>query len=334
MNSISKKMLFLVLLFLTMTLGGCGDDDKVVMITTEDTRDITSEESENENTISEDEYVTEAKDTSSEDNQEQNREEATDEEKKLTIEEIYQANLGDKLLSDCTGYSVNTIYYSNGSEVYSEFKYLGFDENGIYMQAYEDSDGRVEILDNYNGYYYLVGDNQVSTLIYPEDGVLGIMINYNHNNLIIEQPSEEVSETVKDVYREDGVLVVETDYITELDDKYTYKYYLDDDYKIRELFCYIEDMLVIYSRTTKDAVYNEPELITDLKADTDTRLITIKYPNKDGFDMVYQVPADYPVNLGLFEYSAYLDEACTEKWVMDYSVLPGDFTDEIIYLKK
>lgn len=321
-----KLMIFSVLLIFTMILGGCGNDDKVVMITTENIDE--------ESTAQEKEGTAEISYEPTSQEQDAGKEEATAEEKNITIEQIYKANYGDKLLTDCTGYSVNTIYYSNGTEIYWEFKYLGFDETGNYMQAYEDSDGCVKILDNYSGYYYLVEDDQISTLIYPEEGVLGIMINYTHNNLVVEQNKEGVVEAIRDVYREGDFLVVETDYVTALDDEYVYKYCLDDEYKIKELYCYFQDELLFYTRATKDAVYNEPENITQLKSSTDKRIITIKYPAGDGFDTLYQVPSDYPISLELFEYSAYLDEACTKKWTPDYSVPAGDFTDEVIYLKK
>lgn len=321
-----KKACILLFLSMLLLLVGC-DDDKVVMITTE-TSEETLEETEStageiaavniEETTTE--YVT--------------TEEATAEEKNITLNQIYEANRGDVLLKDgVTGYSINTVYYSQGTEVYSEFEYIGFDDNGIYMQVYEDSEGYVEVLDTSNMCWYIVDYNQVYTLIYPEEGTANLAVNYTHNEMVMSDP-ESGNESIQNVYRQDGKLVVETKGQSEFDEEYIYSYILDEEYKILECRCYEGEELISYSRTNQNAVYNEPEIIAEVKATTEKRLITVQFPDGSGIENIYTVPREYPVKLKIFNSKAYSDSECLNEWVEVSPMSNGFYADENIYMIK
>ena len=133
-----------------LALTACGKEDKLVLVTTE------AAASQSDATTTEDilaDIREEAENTTEE---EKKREPASEEDKKVTLEAIYDANKGDTLLAGGNNYSLNTIYYSDGVEVYSEYQFLGFDEDGTYLQAYEDSNGIVQVLDKEYGYWYLI----------------------------------------------------------------------------------------------------------------------------------------------------------------------------------
>ena len=118
-----------------LALTACGKEDKRVLVTTE------AAASQSDATTTEDilaDIREEAENTTEE---EKKREPASEEDKKVTMEAIYDANKGDTLLAGGNNYSLNTIYYSDGVEVYSEYQFLGFAEDGTYLQAYEDSNG-------------------------------------------------------------------------------------------------------------------------------------------------------------------------------------------------
>ena len=203
-----------------LALTACGKEDKLVLVTTE------AAASQSDATTTEDilaDIREEAENTTEE---EKKREPASEEDKKVTMEAIYDANKGDTLLAGGNNYSLNTIYYSDGVEVYSEYQFLGFAEDGTYLQAYEDSNGIVQVLDKEYGYWYLIDEDKTCyALIYPEPNVADAIINTNQNVLI--NSLTEADQTIKDIYREDGDLVVETNYKND-NASYVFQYVLDD----------------------------------------------------------------------------------------------------------
>lgn len=323
---LNKLILFICLFCFLFGLTGCNDDETdLVLITTEknEYEDIVLPGSENEtDTAVEEPITTEAIST----------EEASDAEKNLTLDDLYYANRGDVLLSGGSGCSINTIYYSGGTEVYSEYSYLGFDETGNYIQAYEDSDGNMEILDGANQYWYVFEEGRVYTKIYPEEGAAGAMINYNHNELIVTAPTESSGETISDIYRLNGTLVIETLYTNSLDEIYTYQYHVDDALLVQEIYCYDESgEKISYAWVTKDAVYNMPEEIVDIKTKTAMRIVTLKYPDGSGFETLYEVSETTPIKLEMYNSTAYIDESCSTPWMG--AQLGGLFVDETIYIR-
>lgn len=324
-KKIYKLILSVCMILFTINLSGCNDDEALVLITTEQSvsSDETSQTTETvdvqDTTVVEpvttEEIVTEA---------------ATDDELNLTLEDIFYANRGDVLLSSGTGCSINTIYYSGGTEIYSEYSYLGFDENGSYIQAYEDSDGNMEVLDINNQYWYVIKDNQIYIQIYPEEGMAGAVINVYHNQLIMAEPQEDMAEEITDIYRLDGMLNIETAYTNNVDEMFSYRYVLDDALLVKEIYCYDEDgNKISYAWVTKDAVYNMPESLINLRTAVDRRLITFTYADGMGFDTIYEVPDNVAVNLELFNSDVYIDEACSTPWLG-----AGNTTeDETIYIK-
>ena len=329
-NSNKKRLnnliLFICLFCFASCLTGCNDDDsELVLITTEKSEyeDIVLPDSgDGTATAVEEPVTTETVST----------EEASDAEKSITLEDLYYANRGDVLLSGGSGCSINTIYYSGGTEIYSEYSYLGFDESGNYIQAYEDSDGNLEILDGANQYWYVYEEGRIYTKIYPEEGAAGAMINYNHNELIVTAPSAESGEVISDVYRQEGKLVIETSYTNSLDEVYTYKYFVDDALLVQEIYCYDEyGEQISYAWVTKDAVYNMPEEIINIKSSGTTRIVTLKYPDGSGFETLYEVSDTTPIKLEMYSSTAYIDESCATPWMG--AQVGGAFSDETIYIK-
>ncbi|MBO5426135.1 MAG: hypothetical protein J6A25_11545 [Lachnospiraceae bacterium] len=319
-----RYIFIVVMLGFLLGLCGCGKEDGVVMITTEEEETTKQEDTSSDIPAVQIEELT---------TEEASKEDATPEEKNITIEEIYAANSGDVLLQGSAGYSVNTIYYSDGTEVYSEFQYLGFDESGLYMQVYEDSEGYVEVLDSGNMCWYIVDNNQISTLIYPEEGMAAVMIDYSHNDMVMSNPASS-GESIADIYRLDGDLVVETTYTSEFDELYTYQYVLDDSLRIMECNCYEGEELISYFWTTKDAVYNETEELTAIRDNSDKRLVTVSFPDGSGIEYIYQVPKQYPVKLKLFGSTAYKDEGYGSEWTEISPMSDGNYADENIYIKR
>ena len=303
-----------------MTLGACNKkDDELVLVTTEtlttETTALTTEE------------VT----------TEESTESARGSENSISFEDLYECNKGDNLLADGTSYSINTIYYSGEDEIYSEYKFLGFDDQGMYAQVYEDSDKHVEILDPANNYWYRVKDNKVSILLYPEQLVAAAIIESNHNSMILGLSGQKgSSETVVDRYRKDGKLVIETEYSNEAGDKYTLKYILSDDWKVEEYYCFdMEGTKISHSRVTKGVTYDIPEEITTAQAMEDGyRTINVIYVEGEQIDLPFYTPLDIPVELGLIEYEAYSDEACTTLWKEVEPDENGVYMDVTIYMKK
>ena len=242
-----------------LALTACGKEDKLVLVTTE------AAASQSDATTTEDilaDIREEAENTTEE---EKKREPASEEDKKVTMEAIYDANKGDTLLAGGNNYSLNTIYYSDGVEVYSEYQFLGFAEDGTYLQAYEDSNGIVQVLDKEYGYWYLIDEDKTCyALIYPEPNVADAIINTNHNDMIISLT--EADQTIKDIYREDGDLVVETNYKND-NASYVFQYVLDDNYKVLEYYCYdANGEKVSYSWVTEGNSYTYPEAIANFRS--------------------------------------------------------------------
>ncbi|MBE5946592.1 MAG: hypothetical protein E7259_06625 [Lachnospiraceae bacterium] len=319
---IYKLILSLCMILLTINLSACGDDAELVLITTESgvSQDSVVETGTNLDTAVEEVVVTEEAVT----------EEATDEEKSVTLEDVFYANRGDVLLSGGTGCSINTVYYSDGTEIYSEYSYLGFDEEGNYIQAYEDSDGDMEVLDITNQYWYVVEDGQTYIKIYPEESMSGVIIDINHNQLIMPEPQSDSGEVITDIYRMGGMLNIETEYTNNVDEVFSYRYVVDDALMIQEIYCYDQfGTQMSYAWITKDAVYNMPESLINLKSATDKRIIRFSYPDGSGYDTMYEVPVGITINLELLSSSAYIDASCSTPWIGAGNVSE----DETIYIK-
>lgn len=310
-----------------LALTACGkEDDKLVLVTTEAASQ--SDASTTEDILAD--IREEAENTTEE---QKKREEASEEDKKVTLEDIYNANKGDTLLAGGENYSLNTIYYSNGVEQYSEYQFLGFAQDGTYLQAYEDSNGLVQILDKEYGYWYLIDTDRICyALIYPEPSVADAIINANHNDMIISLT--EADQKIKDIYREDGRLVVETDYNND-GEAYVFHYVLDDSYKVLEYYCYDNaGEKVSYSWVTEGNDYTYPDEIAKAHESMITRTVTFKTMEGKGLESSYTVPVDKPVQLALLEYKAYSDEACTTSWEETAADDNGLYGDETIYLKR
>lgn len=309
-----------------LALSACGKEDKLVLVTTE------TAASQSDASTTEDILADIREDAENTTEEAPARTEASEADKKITLEQIYDANKGDTLLADGENYSLNTIYYGDGVEQYSECQFLGFTEDGNYLQAYEDSNGIVQVLDKEHGYWYLIDSDKICyALIYPEPGVADAVINANHNDLIISLT--EADQTIRDIYREDGDLVVETDYQTD-ETKYVFKYILDDTYKVLEYYTYSSSgEKLSYSWVTKGNTYTFPDEIQSAHESMMNRTVTFQIQEGKGISSSYTVPVDKPVQLALLEYKAYSDEACTTTWE-ESEAENGMYGDETIYLKR
>lgn len=318
-----KRLGIIIAAFSMMAmLGACGKDkDELVLVTTEATATTTEATTTEEATT---EVVA-------------STEEASNREKQITFQDLYDANKGDVLLSGGESYSLNTIYYALGEETFSEYEFLGFDGQGMYAQVYEDSDGSIELLDIANSYWYVFKENQLSVLIYPEPLVAAAIIESNHNAMIFGlNGSDGSTEIVQDVYRMDGKLMVETVYGDASGINYLMQYTLDDSWKVQEFNCYSMDgELLSYSFVTAGATYEVPEQISQAQAmEQGYRTITITYVDSDEMDMTYYTPVDIPVELSMIEYQAYSDQACTTTWSEVEPNEDGAYMDVTIYMKK
>ncbi len=303
---------------LVLMLSGCGkDDEKLVLVTTERANTTATEE------IIEEETTTES-----------STEEASAEEKKITLDQIYAANSGDKLLTGGKNCSVNIIYYANDKEYYSEYRYLGFDKEGNYIQAYENSDGEVRVLDMVNECWYVVEENSISTQIYPENGAFAYVVGYGHDDLIFSSSKTSGnSETLNSIYREDGELIAETNVVGTSAETYIYKYVLDENLKISTYTCFDTDGNKLAHAIISDTMYEVPEFIDQMKADGLDRKITILYKDGSVPEYTYYVSPVYPVEITLLEHEAYMDEDCTLPW-KEVPPSDGKYKDTTIYLKK
>lgn len=335
MRQFCKYITVVFLLVAVAMTVGCGED-KLVMVTTENDTSSGSDTDANQNSAETTESIADQiAATAVTTEEEVVIEEPSEEESKITLDQIYNMNRGDMLLSGGVSYSLNTIYYANDEEVYSEFQFLGFDDNGNYLQVYEDSDGYVQLLDKENLCWYIIEDNALSTLIYPEPGVADSIIEYNHNNMIFASSDDtDGVETIKDIYRANGELTVEVKYEDETGD-YIYKYIIDSDLKVKAYTCYGSDgNKISYSWVTEDADYTIPEAVEDAEIMDIKRNVTIAFPDGDGVECTYSVSSAYPVQIRMLEYNAYLDKDCAIVWSEAEPMDNGFYTDETIYLKK
>lgn len=322
MKKIRRLGTLMVSILVMMTLGACNKNkDELVLVTTEST---TMTEATTE--ASTEELITEVA-----------TEEAQGAENSISFEDMYDCNKGDTLLAGGESYGVNTIYYSGEEESYSEYEFLGFDNTGMYAQVYENSDGRVEVLDVANSYWYVFEENQLSVLIYPEPLVAAAIIDSNHNSMIFGLSGrEDGTEVVENVYRREGKLIVETVYNDASGENYMLEYTLNDDWIVEEFYCYDSSKRKMsYSLVTAGDTYEIPDLITEAQAMVDGyRTITFTYVNEDQIDMTYYTPLNVPIELSLMEYVAYSDQECTVEWALDEPGEDGVYKDVTIYLKK
>lgn len=316
MRRLKRVGLATLMVAFSIALVACGKKDELVLVTTEST--VT-------NTEATTEVTTEA-----------TTEELTEKEKRITFQDMYDANKGDVLLSGGENYSINTTFYANDKETFSEYQFLGFDSRGMYSQIYEDSDGYVKILDAANNYWYQVKDNQISILLYPEPLVSAAIIDSNHNSMVFGLTGDSGAEVVEEVYRQDGKLMVETLYSDTSGVSYSMKYALDDSWKVQEYDCYsLDGEKLSYSFVTAGASYDIPESITEAMAmEQGYRTISITYVDGDQYDMPYYTPLDIPVELSTLEYTAYSDQACTTEWSEVAPDEAGVYMDVTIYMKK
>lgn len=301
-------------------LTACGDD-KLVMSTTENTR-----------------VTTEADNTSDID---YSTEEASEEEKQTTLEQIMSANSGDSLLKGSKGFGAEMTFYEDGEISGTENYYIGFDSDGNYVQLCEDSNGVYRVLDHNESCWYVSDGNAVYTLIYPEQEVFERLVDYYHNDTVYTSVGSDtgIIETITDIYRKDGKLMIKT--VTSYDgvDGATYTYVLSDDLKIEEYKCIdVYGNPVVDEKTSLDAVYDEPAFAAELKNRDLGRTITIKFVDT-GAEYSYYVSALYPVCFDAFEGTVYTDEACQNEWpgvtwedeMMDEN---GLYPDQTVYYIK
>lgn len=330
MKHLYKYITAAFLLVAVAMTAGCGKD-KLVMVTTEKgTNQSTDTDAETTESLA-DQIAATAETTE----EEVIIEEPSEEENKITLDQLYDMNRGDMLLAGGVSYSLNTIYYANDAEVYSELQFLGFDENGNYLQVYEDSEGYVQILDKENLCWYVIEDNELSTLIYPEPGVADSIIEYNHNNMVFASCSDtDGVESINDIYRANGELTVEVKYEDETGD-YIYKYIIDSDLKVKAYTCYDSDGTKIsYSWVTEDAKYTLPEIVEEARFMDIRRNVTVAFPDGDGVESIYSVSSAYPLQMRMLEYSAYSDRECAIIWSEAEPMDNGFYEDETIYMKK
>ena len=321
MKNTHRYGLTLVIVCLMTMLGACQKkEDELVLVTTEATTTEAVAVTTTEAVVDEDAT-----------------EEAIGRENSMSFEDLYQCNKGDALLAGGVSYGMNTIYYSGDEEKYSEYQFLGFDDAGMYAQVYEDSNGRVEILDAANSYWYVIEDNQLSVLLYPEPLVAAAIIDSNHNSMIFGLASTNGSaEVVTDVYRKSGKLMVETEYSNVSGEGYMLEYTLDDSWKVEEFYCYDkEGGKVSYSLVTAGATYEIPEMVTEAMAmEEGYRTVSIVYVDGDQMDISYYTPQKVPVQLSTLEYVAYSDQACSAAWNEIEPDENGVYKDVTIYMKK
>ncbi|MBE5953467.1 MAG: hypothetical protein E7257_04845 [Lachnospiraceae bacterium] len=317
MRRLKRIGLTIVMVACATALVACGKKDELVLVTTESTVSTTEATTE---------VTTEA-----------TTEELTEMEKRITYQDMYDANKGDVLLSGGENYSMNTIYYANGEETFSEYQFLGFDSKGMYAQVYEDSDGYVKVLDAANNYWYQIKDNQLSILLYPEPLVAAAIVDSNHNSMVFGlSGGADSTEVVEEVYKQDGMLMVKTVYSGASGEKYFMEYTLDDGFKVQKFDCYNQaGEKLSYSFVTAGASYDIPEDITEAMAmEQGYRTISITYVDGDQFDMPYYTPLNVPVEISTLEYEAYSNEACTVPWSEVAPDEAGVYKDVTIYMKK
>lgn len=334
-----KHRLTLGVMMIALGLGatGCGKADELVMVTTEQGQTATLQDAA---TTTEDPLDQELQAMAENASIEEiaATEEASESEKNITFADLYAANRGDVLLANGNSFSMNTIYYAEGVEVYSEYQFLGFDESGNYIQVYEDSDGFVQILDNVNNCWYIYEEGQLYSMIYPEPYVAGAIIESNHNAMIFGMSDgTDGAEYVQDIFRQNGELIVETKYNGSADEgDYIFQYVVGEDLKVLAFTCYDESRTKLsYSWVTHGSTYTVSE---DIKTASDTsenyRTVVVKFSGGEQMDTTYYLPVSLPLQLRMLEYTAYADEACTTEWAEEEPTADGTYGDVTIYMKK
>ena len=320
MRKSHRLSLIALSIFLMIAISACGKkEDDLVLVTTEATATETTQSTTEATTA------------------EAATEELSEKEKGITYQDMLEANKGDVLLAGGVSYSMNTIFYANGEETFSEYQFLGFDNHGMYSQVYEDSDGYVELLDAANNYWYVVKDNKLSILIYPEPLVAAAIIDSNHNSMIFGlSGNEDSTEIVQEVYKTEGMLKVETVYGSSSGTNYLMEYTLDDSWKVQEFNCYSMDgELLSYSFVTAGDSYEVPAVISEAMAmEQGYRTVTITYVDSDEMDMIYYTPLNIGIQLDMVEYEAYSDQGCTTVWTESEPDENGVYKDVTIYMKK
>lgn len=301
-------------------IAGCGDD-KLVMSTTESTRVTT--EAETEDDI---DYSTE---------------EASEEEKAITLEQVFEANKGDALLNGSNGFGAELTFYESGEPIGTENYFIGFDADGNYIQACEDSSGVYRILDRSESCWYVLDQSAVYTLIYPEKDIFEQLVDYYHNDTVYTRIGEEdgISENISSVYRKDGKLIVETVMTIDGVDGGTYTYVLDDNLRIEEYVCYdAHGTILLTEKTYPDKKYDAPSFLEELRNRDNGRTITIKYLDNNT-EYSYYVTADYPVSFETFSGNVYSDEECQNpctdiSWEENLTDESGLYTDQTVFYRK
>lgn len=301
-------------------IAGCGDD-KLVMSTTESTR-VTSE-------------------AETEDDIDYSTEEASEEEKAITLEQVFEANKGDALLNGSNGFGAELTFYESGEPIGTENYFIGFDADGNYIQACEDSSGVYRILDRSESCWYVLDQSAVYTLIYPEKDIFEQLVDYYHNDTVYTRIGEEdgISENISSVYRKDGKLIVETVMTIDGVDGGTYTYVLDDNLRIEEYVCYdAHGTILLTEKTYPDKKYDAPSFLEELRNRDNGRTITIKYLDSNT-EYSYYVTADYPVSFETFSGNVYSDEECQNpctdiSWEENLTDESGLYTDKTVFYRK
>ncbi|MCM1288764.1 MAG: hypothetical protein NC240_10680 [Clostridium sp.] len=299
---------------------GCGDD-KLVMSTTENTRVTTEAEAADDI-----DYSTE---------------EASEEEKAITLEQIFEANKGDALLSGSSGFGAELTFYESGEPIGTESYFIGFDADGNYLQACENSNGVYRILDRKESCWYVLDQSAVYTLIYPEEDIFEQLVDYYHNDTVYTRLEDEsgVSENISSIYRRDGKLIVETVMTSDGVDGAAYTYVLDDNLRIEEYVCQdTHGNKLLTEKTELNKKYDAPSFLEELRSRDNGRTITIKYLDSNT-EYSYYVTANYPVSFETFSGSIYSDEACQNQctdisWEENLTDENGLYTDKTVYYKK
>lgn len=322
-TDIKRKVLVTACASLITIISGCGQQQKLVLVTTEsdyvtnvDLNDYYDMNSQNSNENSSNPYAN-------------NNYESSD----LTLQQVYEANSGDVILSLSDGCSVSTVYYTNDVETYKEYQFLGFDKDGSYVQAYYDSDGNQKVLDSTNQCWYETKNGQVYTLLYPEEGFTEHYISFQHNNMILNDPSVSGDEKMKGVFHIDGTLVMETETMLN-GDKVTYRYYLTDDLLVEEIYgLNAKGEIIMHATVEQNATYEIPKDIEAIMDDTEhLRTITVCYPDNPGLNSAFIVSSICPLNMEVFGTQVYGDANGVMKW-SDIADSNGEYQDTVLYLK-
>lgn len=320
MKKTHKLIMMTVFVTMLSAIAGCGDD-KLVMSTTESTRVTT--EAETEDDI---DYSTE---------------EASEEEKAITLEQIFEANKGDALLNGSNGFGAELTFYESGEPIGTENYFIGFDADGNYIQACEDSSGVYRILDRSESCWYVLDQSAVYTLIYPEKDIFEQLVDYYHNDTVYTRIGDEdgISESISSVYRKNGKLIVESVITSDGVDGGTYTYVLDDNLRIQEYVCYdTHGTTLLTEKTSLNTKYDAPSFLEELRSRDNGRTITIKYLDSNT-EYSYYVTADYPVSFETFSGNVYSDEECQNpctdiSWEENLTDESGLYTDQTVFYRK